>query len=306
MARACVLLLTLTVALVPPVARLPSHVLCPGAAYDYYIQCLGCTAEEACKAERRLLPSIAESLTRTQIDCLCGWLQSSLDLSDAELKKVVTVNPTLLGYSVEAMASTFDWLQDRLGLDATQLKTMVVRHSRQMARSVKSMESNCDWMQRRLDLDAKQLKKLVMGRPSVLGYSIDAMVLRLEWLQRRLDLDDAQLKKVVLLKPALLTYSVEDNLAPTLDWLQTRLDLDESGLRKMVLALPSLLGCSVEDNLAPKLEWLRKRHHQLPQPCVVQIEALLQPLKLRLHVVLNAQAQQQRKQQNHLLQPRVA
>ena len=38
MVRACVLLLSLTVALVPPAARLPSHVVCGGAAYDYCIQ----------------------------------------------------------------------------------------------------------------------------------------------------------------------------------------------------------------------------------------------------------------------------
>ena len=52
-----------------------------GLAYDYCIQSLGCTAEEAAKAEAKLLPNIAESLTQTQIDCARGWLQSSLDLS---------------------------------------------------------------------------------------------------------------------------------------------------------------------------------------------------------------------------------
>ena len=107
---------SLTVALVPPVARPPSHV-CSGAAYDYCIQSFGCTAEAAGKAERRLLPDIAERLTRTKIDYVCDWLQSSLDLSDAELKRLVTKNPPVLGYRVEAMASTLDWLQDRLDLE---------------------------------------------------------------------------------------------------------------------------------------------------------------------------------------------
>ena len=54
---------SLTVALVPPAARPPSHVVCSGAAYDYCIQSLGCTAEEANKAEGRLLPDIAERIT---------------------------------------------------------------------------------------------------------------------------------------------------------------------------------------------------------------------------------------------------
>ena len=49
---ACVLHVSLTVALVPPVARPRSHV-CSGAAYDYCIQSLGCTTAEASKADVR-------------------------------------------------------------------------------------------------------------------------------------------------------------------------------------------------------------------------------------------------------------
>ena len=128
MARACVLQLSLAVALVPPAARLSSHVVCGGAAYDYYIQSFGCTAEEAAKAERRLLPTIAESLTQTQIDCVCVWLQSSLDLSDVELKRVVTRHPPVLACSVEAnMEPKLEWLQDRLELDEGQLRKIVLR-----------------------------------------------------------------------------------------------------------------------------------------------------------------------------------
>ena len=110
-------------ALVAPGARPPRAVVCGGATYDYCVQALGCTAQEATKAEGALLPNIAESMTRTQIDCVCDWLQSSLDLSDAELKKVVLRLPAVLSYSVETnLAPRLDWLQNRLDLDAAQLK----------------------------------------------------------------------------------------------------------------------------------------------------------------------------------------
>ena len=74
-------------ALVAPGSRPPRAVVCGGATYDYCVQALGCTAAEASKVEGKLLPNIAESMTRAQADPLCSWLQSSLDLSDAELKK---------------------------------------------------------------------------------------------------------------------------------------------------------------------------------------------------------------------------
>ena len=87
-------------ALVAPGSRPSGAAAGRGAAFDYCVQSLGCTAQEATKAEGVLLPNIAESMTRTQIDCVCDWLQSSLDLSDAELKKLVKKNPKLLAYRI--------------------------------------------------------------------------------------------------------------------------------------------------------------------------------------------------------------
>ena len=221
MARwACVLHLSLTVALVPPVVRPPSHVVCSGAAYDYCVQSLGCTAKEATKAEGALLPNIAETLTQTKIDCTCDWLQSSFDLSDAELKKVVVGGPTLLGYSVE-----------------------------------KNMAPKLEWLQNYLDLDEGQLRKIVLRQPTLFGRNLAP---KLEWVQRRLDLDNAQLRKMVMTSPSLLSTSIEDKIEPNLDWLQTRLDLDAPELRKMVLSHPPLLYYSVEDNLEPKLNFLEE------------------------------------------------
>ena len=216
---ACVVHVSLTFALVPPVVRPPSHV-CSGAAYDYCIQSLGCTAKEATKAEGALLPNIAETLTQTKIDCTCDWLQSSFDLSDAELKKVVLTCPSLLGYSVE-----------------------------------KNMAPKLEWLQNYLDLDEGQLRKIVLRQPTLFGRN---MAPKLEWLQRRLDLDNAQLKKMVMMSPPLLSLSIEDKIEPNLDWLQTRLDLDAPELRKMVLSHPPLLQYSVEGNLEPKLNFLEE------------------------------------------------
>ena len=220
---ACVLLLSLTVALVPPAARLPSHVVCGGAAYDYCIQALGCTAEEAAKAERALLPNIAESITRAQAEERCSWLRSRLDLSDAELKKVVLWSPTFLSKSVE------DTLAPKL-----------------------------EWLQTRLDLDAAELRKVVMGRPSQLSYSVeDNMAPRLEWLQTRLDLDDSGLRKMILEFPALLGCSLEDNIAPKLDWMQHEIGLSRPELRDRVLGTPAIMSLSLDKRYRPRLEACR-------------------------------------------------
>ena len=206
-------------ALVAPGSRLPRAVVCGGATYDYCVQALGCTAAEATKAERRIMPNIAEWITFARIEESCGWLQSSLDLSDAELKKMVLTFPHMLSLSVE-----------------------------------NNMAPKLDWLQKRLDLGDAQLRTLVMRFPKLLGYSVvDNFSPRLDWLQRRLDLDDAGLRMMVLRKPQALAYSVEDKMVPTLDWLQLRLDLNETELKQVIVTFPSLFGFSVEGNMEPKL-----------------------------------------------------
>ena len=171
---------------------------------------------------RESLPPIAERVTAgARADERCSWLQSSLDLSDAELKKVMMRSPQVLGLSVEA-----------------------------------TLEPKLDWLQDRLDLDAAQLKKMVLRLPAVLSRSVeDNFSPRLDWLQMRLDLDDAGLRMMVLQKPAVLGYSIEDKMVPKLDWLQSRLDLNETELKQVIVTFPSLfsVSISIEGNMEPKL-----------------------------------------------------
>ena len=115
-------------ALVAPGSRPSGAVACRGAAYDYCVQSLGCTAQDANKAEGMLLPNIAESMTRAQADQLCSWLQSSLDLSDAELKRVVMRFPALLSYSGEDnLAPKLAYLEREIGLSRPELREHVLR-----------------------------------------------------------------------------------------------------------------------------------------------------------------------------------
>ena len=210
-------------ALVAPGSRLPRAVVCGGATYDYCVQALGCTAAEATKAERRIMPNIAEWITFARIEESCGWLQSSLDLSDAELKKMVLTFPQMLSLSVED-----------------------------------NMAPKLDWLQKRLDLGDAQLRKLVVKQPPLLGYSVeDNMAPKLDWLQTRLDLDDAGLRKTVLQLPAVLGSSVEDNLAPKLDFLAREIGLSRAELRDWVVKNPSILGYSLVNRYRPRLEACR-------------------------------------------------
>jgi hypothetical protein len=247
-------------ALVGPGARPPCAVVCRGAAYDYCVQALGCTAAEATKAEGRLFPHMAERMTRAQAEERCGWLRSRLDLSDAELKKVMMRLPQVLGLSVEAtLEPKLDWLQDRLDLDAAQLKKMVLRLPAVLSYSVEdNFSPRLDWLQMRLDLDDAGLRMMVLGKPAVLGYSIeDNMEPKLDWLQLRLDLNETELKKVIVTFPSLFSISVEGNMEPKLGFFEQELGLSPSEVRASIVSAPARLGYSLKTRYRPRLEVCR-------------------------------------------------
>ena len=222
-------------ALVPPVARLPSPVARPGVAADYCVE-LGCTPDQAAKAERRLLPRIAESMPRAKAAAVCGWLQSVLDLSPAELRKVVLVIPACLGLSVESLAPKLDWWKKRLDLDAEQLKKLLLRSPTLLSYSIEAnIGPKLDWLQSLLNVDDAGLRKVILRLPSLLHLGIDALDSKLAWLRSRLGLDAEQLNKVARTFPSFMGLSVEDKMAPKLDYLTSYLDLDATQLRTMVV-----------------------------------------------------------------------
>ena len=288
--------LSLTVALVPPIARRPSLVVRSGAAYDYCIQSLGCTAEEAAKAERGIRPNAAESITLARVEESCGWLRSALDLSDTQLKKVVLRQPTLLHCRLESAASRLSWLKSRLGLSDTELKKVVIKRPSVLLLSTEAnLAPRLEWFESKLGLSMKELKKMALRNPVFLDLSVeDNLAPRIEWLRSRLDLNSneikgfsrqsptwfslsieenmeptvewlqstlglsgAELKKLLLQNPQLLNLSIGANLTPSLQWLQSRLNLDYSELKRVMLQRPTIISCSVEENLAPTAEWIQ-------------------------------------------------
>ena len=88
---------------------------------------LGATPAEAEKAESKLLPHMQESMTRARASGVCDPLQERLDLSEAELKKIVLGLPAVLSYSMERnVLPKLDFLQRELGLSDVALRERIL------------------------------------------------------------------------------------------------------------------------------------------------------------------------------------
>ena len=188
---------------------------------DYVTSRFGCGAEEAAKFEKGN-SGRASSVDRATDSC--DKLQQRLDLSEAELKKIVLKTPSALHFSYEA-----------------------------------NIEPKLALLQRRLDLSEAELKKIVLGHSPLLGYGYDTNIEpSLAALQRRLDLSEMELKKIVLGLPSVLSYSYEKNLEPKLAFLQEELQFSKEMLRETIVNNPSLLGYSLEKRYRPRVEQCRE------------------------------------------------
>ena len=106
-----------------PMTAPRGRVVRTGVATDYCVQTLGCTREDAVKAEAKMLPQVANSVRRQKADVVCAELRAKLGLSDNEMRKLVLRVPTVLTLNMDKNVNPkLDWLQERLDLSRDELK----------------------------------------------------------------------------------------------------------------------------------------------------------------------------------------
>merc|ERR1740129_1256891 len=83
--------------------------------------------------------------------------------------------PTVLSYSTEAnVLPSLAALQSRLELSDVELKKMVVRHPMVLGYSIEAnVLPKLDWLQQELKLSVDALRAAILAFPARLGYSLD-------------------------------------------------------------------------------------------------------------------------------------
>merc|ERR1719399_1381442 len=121
-----------------------------GASYGVAAVNLGCA--------KRFRASAADA-ARNAAD-VRDLLRTRLSLTDAEVDRMVRHRP--LG-ALATVAPKLDWPQRRLGLDEAQLKKVVLLNPSLLSKSIEdNLAPTLDWLQARLDLDDEQLRKMIV------------------------------------------------------------------------------------------------------------------------------------------------
>lgn len=242
-------------------SRAPSVVkMCSGGTAELFVERFGFSAVEAARIEPKLPAWIRAKRCIGHVDATSRALQQRLALSQAELRRVLLLLPTVLGLSYESnLEPSLSALQRRLLLSEAELKKVVLAVPSVLGMSYEAnLGPSLAALQQRLTLSEAELKKIVLWLPAVLCLNYQANIApSLAALQRRLALSDAELRTMVLRWPPVLSLNYQANIEPSLSSLALRLDLSEEDLKQVVLRLPSVLGYSYKLNLEPKLDFLQ-------------------------------------------------
>ena len=125
-----------------------------GVATDYCVQTLGCSLEDAVRAEAKMLPQVANSVRRDKAEVVCAELRAKLGLSDHEMRKLVLRVPTVLTLNMDKNANPkLDWLQERLDLSRDELKKICLTLPATLAYSVdKNLEPKLSYFEHELGM----------------------------------------------------------------------------------------------------------------------------------------------------------
>ena len=112
------------------------------------------------------------SIDVVRANATCNDLQHRLNMSAAELKKIVLGHPAVLDYSYDGNIDLkLATLQHRLNLSEAELKKIVLGRTAVLSCDYDvDIEPSLAGLQRRLDLNETELKRLVLGMPTVLCY----------------------------------------------------------------------------------------------------------------------------------------
>ena len=154
-------------------------------------------------------------------------IQSSLELSDEELVKLVVRDPKVLQYNIsaESIKQRISLLQQLLGLpegDVVKLRKKCIESPPLLFWKEERMKENQRWLQQRFCLDDTIIAKMSRNRLGLLTAKVPTLEEKADSIQADLSLSDEELSDLVSKFPAILYYCPEKNLRPTLQYLRTR------------------------------------------------------------------------------------
>ena len=210
---------------------------------------------------RLLLYSIEQNL-RPKIQT---YFYDTLSFTQKEFyTKILKKYPNVLDYSFERQIDPLTtYLQTELEYSPMELRRIWCKFPRIVSYSLYNIKHVVGYLRYTLQLDADQVKRVLFQAPQIIGLNTDKTLQnKVKFLQTQLNLTSPEeVKKVLVSLPTILLCSIEKNIEPKLQYFQQQISLSQLpslSLKEMILLQPTLLGYSLEKRIKPRVSLLQE------------------------------------------------
>lgn len=197
--------------------------------------------------------SVDNILTSLESDLSYFYLRDELGISEDVMWKITNDAPSVLGLKAKNVRNKVKVLQSLVGFTDAEIRQLITSQPTLLQLSVKkNLSPTIVYWIRRLEMGKKDLKALILGFPTILKYSRANINRKLSFFQTTMGYSLSDCRKLLVGEPRLLSGGVKTGLIPRLNFLHKEVEIALPDIRKIVLKNPKILLMSVEQNLTPK------------------------------------------------------
>lgn len=211
-------------------------------------------------------------LATLESDLSYFYLRDELGISEDVMWKITNDAPSVLGLKANNVRNKVRVLQSLVGFTDAEIRQLVTSQPTLLQLSAKkNLSPTILYWIRQLQMGKKELKALIIGCPALLKYSRANVHAKLHFFQTTMGYSLSECRKLLIKDPRLLTCGVKSGLLPRLNFLHKELDIPLGDVRTIAMKNPRILRMSVEQNLTPKCIFYFIMTLQLPNKDVAKI-----------------------------------
>lgn len=197
--------------------------------------------------------SLDNILASLESDLSYFYLRDELGIPEDVMWKITNEAPSVLGLKAKTVRNKVQVLQSLVGFTDAEIRQLITSQPTLLQLSVKkNLSPTILYWIRQLEMGKSDLKALILGCPALLKYSRTNIHCKLAFFRTTMGYSLSDCRKLLVKDPRLLTSSVITGLIPRLNFLNKEVDISLPDIRKIALKNPRILLMSIENNLTPK------------------------------------------------------
>lgn len=238
--------------------------LVPDIAYYYLQNTIGLSEETMWKIT--LEAGSVLGMTPRNLEKKISLLRRTMNLSDEDIRIILSKQPAILHYSAERnLGTTIIFLVRALDLSKQELRTMVLDSPSILGYSVDNLGRKLSFFGNTLgymdNVDKvdrmERVRNLLVGTPKLLLSAVETGLMpRFQFLRNEIEFSLEELQLLYEKNPRLLLYSLDGNMREKIVFFFIlQLHIEPENVRKLLLSFPKIMDYNLENHKKPIAEY---------------------------------------------------